>query len=237
MENEYKIDSCKKNFLCNLTVYVHKGKDPNVPMKNPKSYLYSNFSFVHVIKAVTGNKTTTRFKLSYSGQFITFGISAKAVDATVYRIKMFFYYCEGTFINNIYFPNTTSSVNQPKAVNGSCSKNSKFLNNGTEFEAFCLQNGTWTRRSDSECLCVGGFEPPSPLGCQRKYMLSMQQNSAHKNIYYMAQTIFGKIACFDWLRRVTCRSVIYHIELVRIAGFVIHFVYKGTTKLNFEKLQ
>ena len=246
MENEYKIDSCKKNFLCNLTVYVHKGKDPNVPMKNPKSYLYSNFSFVHVIKAVTGNKTTTRFKLSYSGQYITFGISAKAVDATVFGIKMFFYYCEGTFINNIYFPNTTSSVNQPKAVNGSCSKNSKFLNNGTEFEAFCLQNGTWTRRSDSECLCVGGFESRLSQGCQRKYIccqcnknpiIRISKKPAHKNLYYMVQATSSKIASSGWLRRVTCRSVIYHIELVRIAGFVIHFVYKGTTKLNFEKLQ
>ena len=157
MEIEYKIDLCKKNFLCNLTVYIHKGKDPNIPTKNPKTYLYSNFYLVDVIKAVAGNKTTTRFKLSYSGQYITFGISAKVVDATVYGIKVFYYYCEETFIKNIYFPKTSSSAKQPKAVNGSCSENSKSLNNGTEFEALCLQNGTWTRRNGSECLCVGGF--------------------------------------------------------------------------------
>ena len=174
VEIEYKIDLCK--ILCNLTVYVHKGKDLNIPRKNSKAHLYSNFSLVHVIKAVTGNKTKTRFKLSYSGQYIIFGISAKAMDATVYGIKMFYYYCEGTFINNIYFPNTTSSAKQPKAANGTCSENSKSLNNGKEFEAFCLQNGTWTRRSDSKCLCVAGFEPRLSQGCQRKYMLSMQQN-------------------------------------------------------------
>ena len=62
--------------------------------------------------------------------------------ATVYGIKMFYYYCEETFINYIYFPNTTSSAKQQKAVNGTCSENSKSLNNGTELEAFCLQNGT-----------------------------------------------------------------------------------------------
>ena len=174
VEIEYKIDSCKKKNSCNLKVYVHKGKDPNIPRKNPKTYLYSNFSLVHVIKAVTGNKTKTRFKLSYSGQYITFGISAKAVDATVYGIKMFYYYCEEKFINNIYFPNTTSSVNQPKAVNGNCSENSKSLNNGTKFEAICLQNGTWTPRNGSECLCVGGFEPRLSQGCRRKCILSMQ---------------------------------------------------------------
>ena len=153
-------------------VYVHKGKDPNIPRKNPKTYVYSNFYLVHVIRAVTGNRTKTRFKLSYSSQYITFGISAKAVDATVYGIKMFYYYCEETFINNIYFPNTTSSANQSKAIYGNCSENSKSLNNGTELEAFCLQNGTWTRRNGSECLCVAGFEPRS--GCQRKYILSIR---------------------------------------------------------------
>ena len=157
MEIEHKIDLCEKNVLCNLKVYVHKGKVTHIPREKLKMNVYSNFSLVHVIKAVTENKTTTRFKLSYSGQFITFGISAKAVDATVYGIKMFFYYCEGTFINNIYFSNTTSSANQPKAVHGTCSENSKSLNNGKEFEAFCLQNGTWTRGNGSECLCVGGF--------------------------------------------------------------------------------
>ena len=201
MEIEYKIYSCQKNYPCNLTVYIHKGKDPNIPMKNRKTYLYSNFYLVDVIKAVAGNKTKTRFKLSYSGQYITFGISAKAVDATVYGIKVFYYYCEETLIKNIYFPNTTSSANQSEAIYGNCSENSKSLNNGTEFEALCLQNGTWTRRNGSKCLCVAGFEPRLSQGCRRKYILSMQQKSAHKNLYYMAQATSGKIASSGWLRR------------------------------------
>ena len=73
--------------------------------------------------------------------------------------------------------------------------------------------------------------------CRRKYILLIQQKPAHKNLYYIAQATSCKIAYFDWLRRVTCRSVIYRIEPVRITGFVTHFVYKGTTKRNFEKLQ
>ena len=196
MEIEYKIDLCEKNFLCNLTVYVHKGKVTNIPRKNRKMYLYSNFSLVHVIKAVTGNKTKTRFKLSYSGQYITFGISAKAVDATVYGIKMFYYYCEETLINNIYFPNTTSSANQPKAVHGTCSENSKSLNNGTEFEALCLQNGTWTRRNGSECLCVGGFEPRLSQGCRRKYILSVQQNPLIRTFIIWHKLVQVKLRAF-----------------------------------------
>ena len=36
----------------------------------------------------------------------------------------------------------------------------------------------------------------------------------------MAQATSGKIACSDWLRRVTCRSVICRIGPVRITGFV-----------------
>ena len=51
----------------------------------------------------------------------------------------------------------------------------------------------------------------------------------------MAQATSGKIVCSDWLRRVTRRSVIVLIGPVRITGFVSHFVYKGTTKGNFEK--
>ena len=53
----------------------------------------------------------------------------------------------------------------------------------------------------------------------------------------MAQATSGKIACSNWVRRVTCRSVICRIGPVWITGFVSHFVYKGTTKGNFEKLQ
>ena len=52
---------------------------------------------------------------------------------------------------------------------------------------------------------------------------------------YMAQATSGKIACSDWLRRVTCRSVIFRIRPVRIAVFVSHFVYEATTKGNIEK--
>ena len=43
--------------------------------------------------------------------------------------------------------------------------------------------------------------------------------------HYMAQATFGEIACYDWRKRVTCR----------FKGFVSHFVYKRTTKGNFEK--
>ena len=53
----------------------------------------------------------------------------------------------------------------------------------------------------------------------------------------MAQATSGKIVCSDWLRRVTWRSVIVLIGRVRITGVVSHFVYKGTTKGNFEKQQ
>ena len=54
---------------------------------------------------------------------------------------------------------------------------------------------------------------------------------------FLLQATSGKIACSNWLRRVTCRSVIFRIGPVRITGFVSHFGYKGTTKGNFEKLQ
>ena len=40
---------------------------------------------------------------------------------------------------------------------------------------------------------------------------------------------------YNW--RVTCRSVIFRIEPIQITGFFSHFVYKGTTKLNFGKPQ
>ena len=53
----------------------------------------------------------------------------------------------------------------------------------------------------------------------------------------MAQVTSGEIACSNWLRCVTCRSVIFRIGQVRITGFVSHFVYKVTTKGNFEKPQ
>ena len=42
--------------------------------------------------------------------------------------------------------------------------------------------------------------------------------------YYIAKATSGEIACSHWLRRVTCRSVSFRIEPVRITGFVSHFV-------------
>ena len=54
---------------------------------------------------------------------------------------------------------------------------------------------------------------------------------------FLLQATSGKIACSNWLRRVTCRSVILRIRPVWITGFVSHFVHKGTTKGNCEKLQ
>ena len=53
--------------------------------------------------------------------------------------------------------------------------------------------------------------------------------------YYVAQVTSRGIACSDWLRGVTCRSVIFRIGLVRITGFVSHFVHERTTKINFKK--
>ena len=55
----------------------------------------------------------------------------------------------------------------------------------------------------------------------------------------MAQTTSGKIACSDWLRRVTCRSAIFRTEPVCMSVcFVGHFVSPfRTTKGNFENQQ
>ena len=69
----------------------------------------------------------------------------------------------------------------------------------------------------------------------RKQKIFSQKLLCFKCFYYMAQATSGKIACSDWLRRVTCQSVIFRTGPVRITGFVSHFVYKGTTKRNFKK--
>ena len=57
------------------------------------------------------------------------------------------------------------------------------------------------------------------------------------SIYYMAQATSGEIACSNWLRRVTCWSVIFRSGPFRITCFISHFVYEGTTKGNFETPQ
>ena len=50
--------------------------------------------------------------------------------------------------------------------------------------------------------------------------------------YYMAQATSGEIACSDWLRRVTCRSVSFRIGPVRITDY--HFVYKKPRKKTLK---
>ena len=81
-----------------------------------------------------------------------------------------------------------------------------------------------------------GFDSVRIYWAQKCCVFS-QKLLCFKYLYYTAQATFCKIACSDWLRRVTCRSVSFRIAPVRITGFVSHFVYKGTTKGNFKKPQ
>ena len=89
---------------------------------------------------------------------------------------------------------------------------------------FCVQR---TRKlSQVEKKLVVKFEQAQISRKPRQVIVSRRSNEAQAktcdDFSFDQGLTSGEIACPDWLRRVTCQSVIFRIGLVEITGFVSH---------------
>ena len=157
---------CHSNYF---QVYVYRGQNaPNIPSGRDKPavkhYLLNNFSPLYNITNNTSpvkatNKTENHTFTFYQNQSkgITFAIRSRGACGRIYRMKMYYYYCEETCKNRVTFVETISPANGSKEVPGNCSVNSMLPNNETNSNGSCSSNGTWSIPHTVNCSCMQGY--------------------------------------------------------------------------------
>ena len=165
-ERNSKHTSCSSNYF---QVYVYRGQNaPNIPSGNDppavKHYLLNTFSPVYNITNNTSpvkatNKTENHTFTFHQNQSkgVTFGIRSRGACGRIYRMKMYYYYCEETCKNRVTFVETISPANGSKEVPGNCSVNSMLPNNETNSNGSCSSNGTWSIPDTVNCSCIQGY--------------------------------------------------------------------------------
>ena len=165
-ERNGKYTSCSSNYL---QVYVYRGQNaPNIPSGRDKPavkhYLLNNFSPVYNITNNTSPVKTTNKTENHTFTFhqnqskgITFGIRSRGACVKIYRMKMYYYYCEETCKNRAKFVKTISPASGSKQVYGNCSSNSSPSNNERNLNSSCSSNGTWFIPDTINCSCIQGY--------------------------------------------------------------------------------
>ena len=104
---------------------------------------------------------TSSFHSQNYSQGVTFAFRSRGACGSIFRIKMYYYFCEETVSEGIKFKRTTSPAEGFKNVTGNCSENSVPSNNITSGNRYCFPNGTWSKLDNDnlECFCVGGYAP------------------------------------------------------------------------------
>ena len=167
------------NVPCKLEIYANYVGNLKFPGRDAaarKDYFLKTFSGVDNV-TVTLNKTEDKtFSLNHSGPNVTFGVRARAASWTIYQMKMYYYYCEKTIINNVQLPSMNSSEVGSKSIAVWCSPYSTPSKNVTEITATCLRNGTWKVNDGIHCSCLEGFQKEKSKGCLREYKSLFQFN-------------------------------------------------------------
>ena len=136
---------------------------------------------------LTGIIQTFSFNTKNYSQGATLAFRSKGACGKVFRMKMYYYYCEETFNKGIKFKRTSSPGEGCKNVTGSCSENSVSLNNAKNLDKYCCPNGTWSepKNYNLECFCLKGYALHNTDGpCSSKlYILQLP---------YMLRVDFGK---------------------------------------------
>ena len=169
---------CFSNYF---QVYVYRGQlplsIPNIRKSDLKDYLQSHFSPVYnITNSIPTTTVATRENHHFSflqnkSEGVTFGIRSRGACGKIYRMKIYFHYCEEHFFNSIKFVKTFSPPSGLKKVPGNCSRNTSPSKYEIGASGFCYENGSWSISGKIECSCIAGFEPDSKEGCKREYSL------------------------------------------------------------------
>ena len=144
-------------------VYIYPGKYI-LPEKNVTSYFKPIYNItINTSPTATLTRTiqTFSFKSQNYSQGVTLAFRSKGACGSIFRIKMYYYYCEETFNKGIKFERISSPAKGFKNITGNCSENSVPSNNATSVTRYCYPNGTWSELDNDnlECFCVEGYAP------------------------------------------------------------------------------
>ena len=177
---EAELTSCGRTCYSNyFQVYVYRGQSQlNIPSNDKdaaKDILVAYYSPIYNISNSTTSKNANNKIIQTFGfyqnrsKIMMFAVRSQGACGKIYRMKMFNYYCEETFINSIKFPETISPASGFREVSGNCSVNSEAPKSEANLKGSCHSNGTWSINNETMCRCLKGHEPTPSNGCSRKY--------------------------------------------------------------------
>ena len=162
-------------YLDYFEVYIYPGKYKLQDNKNVYSYfkpLYNITNNTSPTATLTRTTQTFSFNQQNYSQGVTLAFRSKGACGSIFKIKMYHYYCEETINDALKFERTLSPAEGFKNITGNCSENSVPSNN---FKTrYCYSNGTWgeLEHGNLECFCVEGYEPNKTDGsCSSKLHL------------------------------------------------------------------
>ena len=188
VSGDNKKTPCSSNYF---QVYVHYGQHQNA-FDSPRLSIYN------ITNHTWPNSTFSRsnqifFFPQNNSQYVTFLIQSRGACGRIFRMKIYYYFCDETFYRGIKFEKTRSASfsNGLQNVTASCSNNSKPLKNATNFNGYCYPNGTWQFPTDDdfECVCMKGYTPNDKGACTSKLHLYIdlydviEKNFQHQMLY------------------------------------------------------
>ena len=129
-----------------------------------------NITNTTVVKREPIRSNQTFFFPRNNSQGVAFAIRSRGACGSIYRMKMYYYYCEKVFMNGIKFEKTASpATGSNKGVKGHCTGNTIPPNNGTSLNGNCTYNGTWNIHDNVTCTCDKNYALDQGIGiCLRK---------------------------------------------------------------------
>ena len=168
---------CHANYF---EVVAYRGPDeqriysPKTPDFKQLRTIYS-LSVYNITNNTEGGQEPTRTNQTFSfprnnSQGVVLALRSRGACGSIYRMKMYYYYCEEHFINGVKFEKTASPAKgSNKMVTGHCTRNTIPPNNGSSLNANCTYNGTWNVDDNVTCTCDRNYELDRGIGiCLRK---------------------------------------------------------------------
>ena len=168
--------SCHSSYF---QVHIYYGKHYTLLSNAPPLPIYNITNHTSPGSNLSRSNQTFSF-LGNNSQYVTFLIQSRGACGRIFRMKIYYYFCDKTFYRGIKFEKTRSASfsNGLQNVTASCSNNSIPLKNATNFNGYCYPNGTWQFPADDnfECLCIKGYTPNNKGACSSKLHLYINLN-------------------------------------------------------------
>ena len=175
---------CHANYF---EVYIYRGSG-DTSMYSPKREDSNQLLTIYApLYNITNNTVVSREPIRSNQTFsfprnnaqgFVLAIRSRGACGSIYRMKMYYYYCEEAFINGIKFERTASpATGYDRMVKGICTGNTAPPNNGTTLNGNCTYNGTWNVDGNVNCTCAKNYTLDRGIGiCLRKLYYTLSQS-------------------------------------------------------------